>query len=276
MSKITIKASVFRINTIIHFDTGMIEPVVVIHPPLVLNNGYAIDSFSMNGFKLESDFDLAPNDIIELTFDDHDPPGLMLAKVVERSNLPRQLTLTGKCPICGAPLFSINGSKFGRCLNRTCRAQLSQTTVLMLAALGLQFNHQQQQILNYTLIRGALRSPADIFKLPLESFYTENIEDSFIREDAMTFIQYLHSIRGHVSVDQVLIGLRIPGWDMGTIATIRQWFDQHHYGLLDLSRLFYATEQSQISNINWGEWNQMLVLPSNRQLIRELCTILNK
>lgn len=268
MDTLTVNVLVHKISYIFRLD-GSIIPYINIFPSIVLPNGRIIQKFPFPKVTGKSDVDIAPKDKLEITLFD-DLSQTIQFKIVERSESPRRSLVMPKCPICDAPLFE-SETGIGRCINRSCMGQISQTILLFASALGLVFQHPIKKIFEFLLARGALTSPASIFYLTDNDLCFPN---TTILESQI-FQQYVHSVRGSATVDQLLRGLRIPGWDEKTIEQICTLFMKNKWGILRLIEFLEEDTMKKHKEIDWEPWKQFISLETNKRIIVELCQILH-
>ena len=142
--------------------------------------------------------------------------------------------------------------------------------ITFLAALGISLTGVNSHIVSSLVCRGKLASLADVFLLN----YTDIVDGCITVQEARIFIQYLHSIRGHISIDQLLTSLSIPELDRDTVEAIRDLFIINKFTLLDVNKLFDEKFRLEYKGIDWIAWERFISLEDNRNLILRLSTIL--
>lgn len=237
-----------------------------IYPNIQLNSSSTLRSIPIDCLDCNSDFILAKGDSIELSVSERNKPLLKISNGVigERSDV--RLT---HCPMCGQ-LLLIDQYNNRKCINRCCNGQLPQTILMFLSSLGITLQGSNYQIFSSLLARDRLHSIVDLFALRWEQLVTDNITSM----NAQVFIQYIHSMRGNVSIDRFLRGLNIPGMTCTTIEQIRELFIANNFSLLDLPTFFDPAVTAHYPGIDWVPWHIFTSLDVNRQLVHVLGTIL--
>lgn len=244
-----------------------LDVYIDIHPGIKLNNSSILKRVPIHCLDTASDFALAKGDAISFSVGEQNRPLLKIEDMSDNDRVDMRLT---HCPICGQPLFydAITGTH--KCINRTCNGQLPHLILMFLSSLGISLQGGHYHIFNTLLSRDKVRSIVDLFMLKWEDIYCDVIAPM----DAQVFVQYIHSIRGNVTVDQFLRSLNIPNMSCTTIEQIKQLFDRNQLTLLDLTSFFDPAVTSQYPDIDWRAWFDFIQLDVNKMLIHQLGTIL--
>lgn len=255
-------------NTSYVFSTdSAVDVYIDIYPSIKLPNNKILHSIPVNCLDHASDFVLAYGDKIALTTSDNNMP---LLKVVTPSNNNRFNVNMTTCPMCGAPLFKDSHTGVSRCLNRDCCGQMYNSLSMFLAALGITLQGVNYQIIQSLFAKNRIHSLVDIFMLS----YDQIADDLISLSDASVFVQYIHSVRGNVTIKQFLRGLNVPGMSYTTIDQIQDMFTQNNFTILDACRLLDPIFLEMNSNIDWSGWLDFIALPGNKNLVYVLSTIL--
>lgn len=243
-----------------------LDVYIDVYPHIQLNSSSSIRRIPVNCLDYQSDFVLAKDDTIELSASAESRPLLKIKTLSNNEHIDVRLT---HCPMCGQPLLRCSNNTY-KCINRNCNGQLPQTILMFLSALGITLQGMHYQIFTSLLARAELHSIIDLFLLRWEQICTETITPI----DAQVFIQYIHSIRGNVSVDQFLRSLNIADMSCTTIEQIKELFEANNLSLLDLPTFFDPAVTAMYPNINWAPWHVFTALDINKQLVHDLGTIL--
>lgn len=174
-----------------------------------------------------------------------------------------------RCPVCGIPLLE-SDIGMGQCLNRTCMAQINFNTIMFLSSLGISLNQTVTNILHVLFANGVIRSPISVFQVGMPDLLYYDIKVNAAAE----FIAYVNSVRGHISLAQVLKGLRIPGWDPTIIDDLVGYL-QEPENLLNLTFMCdFNFIQKELPEVNWTPWIKFLGVGDNRFLIQQIETLL--
>ena len=264
----TITQEIAKITYVYHAD-GAIEPYLNLYPGIALDEYTHVTKLSVLALSEDSDFDIAAGDTVTFSVSRDNE---LLATVVNKSKSDnKRINLKlDTCPVCGSKLVHFTDGDLGCCINRSCNAQLYNNLITFLAALGISLTGTNGRIISSLVCRGKLASLVDVFLLN----YTDIVDGYVTAQDARIFIQYIHSIRGHIAIDQLLKSLAIPGFDRNTVEAIRDLFIINKFTLLDVSKLFDKEFRLRYKGINWTSWERFISLESNRDLILKLSTIL--
>lgn len=260
------QSSIYALNYAID-HLGHVIPVIYICPGIRLPNGGELNHLNVTDI-VDLPHGLAVGDQLDLTvnLDDHS----LTLKLLTLCPTPRRDCRITTCPVCGEPLEPTDGIGIGTCVNRACSAQATVNVKTMLMALGLNLCQPAHPILDLLLTRGAIHSILDIFNVPLAHLESPQISAL----DLQLFQAYVHSVRGHVALHQLLSGLRVPGWDMHTVTQIDAYWREHQWGLPDIIRLFNPALQQEIGDLPWEGWRQLIAHPVNQYVITMLSRIL--
>jgi NAD-dependent DNA ligase len=244
-----------------------VEVYIDICPTIKLNNNKILQSIPVSCLDLESDFALANGDKISFTTSNNNLP---LLKIVKPSTEERVNVRLSVCPICGEPLLRDAVTGVSRCLNKNCSGQLYNALFIFLASLGISIQGVNYQIIQSLFARDKIHSFVDLFMLRCEQI----CDDVISPIDASTFIQYIHSVRGHTTVKQLLCGLSIPNMQYTTIDQIQELFNISNWSVLDMCKLLDHSYLNTFPYIDWSAWRDFISLKNNRDLIYLLSTIL--
>ena len=233
------------------FD-GSITPYLTIDPPLSTKTTI-IKRISLCQ-PLKKITSLALDDTIRLTYASKNSLYIELLKPseFERIDFTKHI-----CPICHTPLNPANNnsvSDLGRCINRSCQAQLYNTLLFFLTAMGITLRSVIYKVLNSIITRKMfLYTPADLF------FITESdlISSSVSIEEAHDFIFCIHSIRK-------------PDLDFNWINTFTSWYTEHHDNILQVEDYLDKDKQSDLPDLDWSSWNQFFSIPDNVHFLHDL------
>lgn len=174
-----------------------------------------------------------------------------------------------RCPVCGEPLLP-SAFGIGRCVNLTCRAMASQNVPRMLRAIGA--GDADNPILAAMISRGEIGSVLDVFHMNTMA----TVEDAISTKDLLALRAIVHAVRGKTSLQQVLVGLQVPGWTMNDIELICAAWSRMGLNLSHIHALFdvqwIMTNMPQ--QVNWSGWFELVQYPINQYVLRELCHLL--
>lgn len=265
MAVITLSVNAHKLSYVYRLD-GTIVPYINILPPISLPDGNIIRKFPIIS-TAEGVKDIAQRDRLTITVPEDKTQSAVIS-ITEHSDLPRKPLHPTTCPVCGEPLFP-SAVGMGRCLNRCCMGQMAPAILLFLSSIGVAVQYPFKKILDNLLARGSIRSLVDIFKLE----DADLIFDDVTPLEARAFQQYVHSVRGSVTVNQLLNGLRVPQMTRADTDEVYRQFAAKKYTLKQLPEFFDTGRQMEI-NIKWDGWNELVSLELNREVIAELCQIL--
>lgn len=213
----------------------------------------------------DSDFEVAQGDVIQVElFEDKLPKITVISKSRERrDNLRYEV-----CPHCGHRLVKLGN--FSYCFNLDCHAQKIQSILLFTSALGLSFVGSNLRVIESLFTRSLVNNITDLFNLSVENITTEEISVF----DAQMFQQYIHSVRGNTTIEQVLRGLHVPCLTNETIRQICEVMRADGYNIGDMDRLMDPVYQKKHSEINWEFWNEFTSVHKNVELISVLSKLL--
>ena len=244
---------------------GAILTFLRIDPAITIDDNKCINKFPVNCFDPSSDFEIAQGDIVELTPTD---TGVIL-QILVKSTRHRQSIKPEVCPFCGTPLISDGSLSY--CLNKECHAQMIQNILLLTSSLGLTFVGSNKRIFDILVSSAVVSTPADLFEIDLDKLYT--LEEPIIH--AQMFQQYLHSVRGHVTFDQILKGLHIFGMTDDNVNRITDVFNKEGLTLLSVDRLFDKELFTKYPEVDWLPWELFITMETNRKQLVRLCNILH-
>lgn len=262
----TIQLKVAKITYVYHAD-GAVEPYINFNPGIALDENTYVTKLSLLTFSSDSDTDIAIGDTLTLAVSNDEK---ILAKVTERSTNKRIQFRLKECPICGSKLVYTGDKDLGCCINRSCGAQLHSNLLVFLATMGVSLTGVNGHIISSLICRGKLTSIADLFLMD----YSDICDGYVSGQEARVFIQYIHSIRGHVTIDSLLKSLSIPDLKLDDIEKIRDLFIFNKFTLLDVVNLFDKSFTQKYRGIDWTAWERFTAVEDNRELIKRLCLIL--
>lgn len=173
-----------------------------------------------------------------------------------------------KCPFCGADmLYHDKHDAYGYCLNRSCLAQLSRNVTHFAQAIGRPLTGQYFHIADMLLSKGSFRSPADLFRVPLDDILAL---PNVTAQSAQEFLTYIHGVRGtrSVTVEQLLRGLNVPGWGELEYALVRNTLaaegNEFNYSVISSSKF------RNMGITKWSSWHTFIGIPENEHLAWKL------
>lgn len=169
--------------------------------PITDHNGFCVNQIPIVLMSDKSDFMLAIGDVLNISV----TKMKFLVKVATPSFSERVNVNLTHCPVCHRRLVRINGMPF--CTNVNCRAHLREHIYTMLSAIGFRFDNTTNRIIESILNKMYIDTPLDLFKITVNDLNSIDISES----DAQYFIQCLHSIRGHVTLEQYFKAINIVG-----------------------------------------------------------------
>lgn len=255
-----LEVDVTKVTYVLHAD-GTVDPYIHFKPTVMLPNNVMLSKIPTWDIDSASDIEIAQGDKICISVSEYNTP---LVKIVVPSDQRRFDILPDVCPMCGSPLIQ------HRCLNRACGAQMYHTVLMLLSALGLSLQGSTLKIIDLLLSGNKINNPADVFLFSWRDVCFDNVSSL----EARMFVQYIHSVRSSVSIEQLLRGLNIPNLTDTTIEKIALIFNTNHWSLLDLSQLFSEENRDIYKDIDWSAWNDFISIDSNKVTINRLCSIL--
>ena len=239
---------------------GSIDSLIEISPGIdVPDSDLCINKIPSSALSAESDMYLARGYHAVLTDN--------TLKVLQPSKHQPTCLNISTCPICGAPLFTDGTNKF--CFNKECIGQLTTNTRMLISALGLNFTGVNLHIFDLLMSDSRVRTPADIFKVDIATAYSYEIPVL----DLQLFQQYLHSVRGHTPIEQIIRGLNIYGISDVFIQEVSTAFKSRGLSLLNANLLlqsdFLGNFQTDVN-----PWVIFIYLEQNRRQFLELCNML--
>lgn len=253
--------------------TGDIIPWVKIYPHIASVDGRVITAIPLLPSVMTEDINypegLYIGDKVKLCIEQDGQSGYWsIAIEPGTGEIGEYIDLTIRnCPICGEPLHPSQYG-FGACFNRCCRGQRASTLLLFASSLGLTFIDAHRYIFDALVVRGALSSPSDLFRVTEDDACFQGIS----KIDIQSFLRYIHSIRGRVSIGQLLRSLNIPNITDVEINTIDAHFQVRG---LPMSTFIFMIQNPDIEPIMpLKTIREFVIHPQNMQLLTELCIIL--
>lgn len=250
----------------LYSSDGGILPFLDITPIIIKDNDndICINRIPLVLINNNSDFNLAIGDEIVLTV-----IGMkFLIKIVNCSQNERIDIRITRCPVCHRPLANYNGLLY--CHNSECKAQLDTHIKNTFATLGITFEGVNLKILNSIITRLLVRSPVDLFWLSVEQICSEDI--SLV--EAQTFQQYIHSIRGNITLDRFFSSLHILGMNNYIIEGMCELMWSLGYTLLDVPKLMDVNFINAHPELNWVPWVEYISCEANKTFVARLSNIL--
>ena len=269
MDILTVNVSVCGITHMFKMD-GSIIPLINIFPPIRLQDGTDITKIILPKETKGSDVGIATHDKLQIKIY-ADSSETVTLKVIEKSESPRRDLTSQVCPICGEPLEPSSYPRaIGRCINRSCMGQITQTMLHFLSTIQVVFKKPLNRILEGLLIRGSLTSLSSIFALTFEDLLSPTCG----MIESQMFMHILHSSRGATTVEQLLRGIRVPDWEEANIKRITEIFKENQWSIISLKNFLDPEVQKQYDTIDWAPWNKFNSLEPNKRVVVELCHIL--
>jgi NAD-dependent DNA ligase len=212
-----------------------------------------------------SDTAFSAGDIISVKFTNNSLP---IIKVIEKSPRERTDLMFTTCPMCGQPLVTIGQNKY--CFNLTCSGQKENNLVLFASALGLVFHSRNLVIFETLISRGIVKNIYDLFSVTFSDVYTEE----FTVREVAAFLKYVASVRGKLTLPQLLEGLTIFMLSTEDICDITEAFAKEGFNLSNLDKLVDKDFRNKYKEINWEPLDQYFYGNDNLVILTELGKIL--
>ena len=260
---------VTRVERISHLYTTQraVVPLLNIDPVIDLDENNCISKIPMVDSHISSDseYDISPGDVIRIDFEKDTLPKIT---VIERNTANTNDLRYEVCPYCGQPLIKIGDHSY--CFNLDCHAQRVQSIILFASSLGLSFTGSNLRVLESLLSRSLVNNVTDLFNLSVESIITSEISVF----EAQVFQQYVHSVRGRVTAEQILRGLHIPIINEDDIRMLTFILSNENLTVGDMDRLFDSDIQQKYADYDWSRWNLFTSVHENAELISILAKLL--
>ena len=271
----TFRAKFYKLNYLFDMD-GSITPFIQVYPAVKLPVGSSgsfveIEHVDTDLVENRDELSIAPGDVLDFIV--HPAPATdegfrICLKVVSNSSESAKPITSATCPICGAPLLP--GTRgIGRCLNRSCKAQLTSNVKWILRTFETAKQIGTKRIVTSRLASGSVDSIMDLYRIgPCDLAL-----DGFTETEISEFLTEIHSVRGRVTMAQFLTALRVPGWNTGIVQTLAEQLESHGYDLRNITALMQPSVQNSFKNVPWKGWNELLSVPGNPELITRLAMI---
>lgn len=270
MNGITITTNLNKISYICHLN-GDMEPYINIHPGVSLPNGVTITKFPLNHLIIPEGMciptERGSRISIFVPFEEGQRPILVEADQNNTDFTGEYVT----CPICGEPVHPTdNYLSLGRCLNRSCPAQMHHGLLYFLVNIGMPITSITLSILRYILARGLVSTFDKVFWLGVESIWFPYLS----LMDVQWFLNELHGLRGMVSLDQLMRAIRIHDWKEDECDMLSEIIKTEGLSLINWNKLLDPVLQAKYPELNWGPFNTFMSIEPNLRLISNLVHIL--
>lgn len=271
----TFRAKFYKLNYLFDMD-GSITPFIQVYPAVKVpagpsGNFVEIEHIDTDLIDNRNSLSIIPGDILE--FDVHPAPNTdegfsVHINVVSHSDESTKPITSKTCPICGAPLLP--GTRgIGRCLNRSCKAQLTSTVLWILRSFDTAKQLGTKRIVTSLLASGNLDNIMDLYRVGPDELALEGYTETEIGE----FLSEIHGVRGHVTLAQFLTALRVPGWNTSIVTELAEGLESRGYGLRNVAQFIHPSIQKEFKHVPWKGWDEMMLVPGNLELITRLATI---
>jgi hypothetical protein len=115
-----------------------------------------------------------------------------------------------------------------------------------------------------------VRSPADLFWLNTEQICSEDVSIT----EAQLFQQFIHCIRGNVTLFQFFKSLNIFEMTDDDINSIVQMMTQNNMSLLNIPEIMNIDFINSHPEINWNSWLNYISCENNRMYAIRLSKVL--
>ena len=248
----------------LYSQDGSVIPFIRISPFIDCGNGNFITGISLTLMDNDSDFDVVAGDVISVGI-----RGIkFVVKIIDRAPVDRTDIRIISCPVCHQPLTFRNG--FSYCCNCDCRAQLEENIFATFSAYGIVFEGNNLRILYSLISRLLVRSPADLFWLNTEQICSEDVSIT----EAQLFQQFIHCIRGNVTLFQFFKSLNIFEMTDNDINSIVQMMTQNNMSLLNIPEIMNMDFINSHPEINWSSWLNYISCENNRMYAIRLSKVL--
>lgn len=251
---------------------GDIIPFVNVYPPFILPDGREISKFPLLQMQLLEDAaHVTTGDEVEVHICEDPGQGTPTIRITRQSEQPRINHLSNTCPICGSVLVApTTPFSMGRCINRSCMAQISTNTLHFLSQMPLHLTPDFLSVLSSTISRGSVTSLFQLFQLAPQDLITVMIP----YEDCQAFLYRLHSIRGITSLIQLIRGIRIPFWTEEHYVILENYMIDHDIGWNNYMEIFDLPNRADRPDLPWQQYAELFSVMSNYQLFNNLAWIL--
>lgn len=277
-SNVILQAQIYKVFYVYHLN-GSIEPYIELFPELVLDNGKRFRRIKATRLSNYASLSLAPGDKITVTVPEN---GEVTLEIVTPSENPRQPLQPRVCPICGAPLLA-DPSGVGRCVNRSCGAQMTPTIFNFLRSIGIEPHTPLFKVMSHALTAGHVRSISDIFSIAkdhLNQYTTLNVIPLCVR-DVNEFAEYIRAVenltKSSVHIDQFLNGMRIPGWNRDDVALLSKHLERISNSTEACLSLFkpgfFVNTEGECDHMEAG-WREFCSVDANVYEFKQLASML--
>jgi len=176
----------------------------------------------------DSDFDLAVGDVIDISV-----VMMQFLIKIKHPSISKRVDLRMRyCPVCHTGLANYSGMRF--CINANCRTHLREHIYTMLNAIGFNCDVSPMDcVVDAIVTKMYINSPLDIFYLTVSNLCDVGIDIS----NAQIFIRNLHSVRGHVTLEQYFKAINILGMTPEMVTMICDAMRANDIGLDSIEKL---------------------------------------
>ena len=245
---------------------GAIHTFIDLYPAITLPDGVRISRLASECIANADTLSLGRGDVVRFVLDESTTCNVEIERTADSK---KQRLLPDVCPCCGSKLMTIGKNKC--CINRGCPGQQTVNILTFTAGLGMSFGLETHPVLDILLTRGVLLDPTFLFGLATSEL---QLLPGITATEAQIFQQYIHSVRGKVTLVDLLRSLHIPNWDDNQYITINQYAVANGYNLRDVAKLLDAGEQKKIADVDWKSFNAFVGIANNKRILLELADIL--
>lgn len=245
---------------------GAVHTFIDLYPAIILPDGVKITRMASECISNADALSLGRGDVIRFILDENCDCDV---NIVSISDSEKQKLKPDVCPCCGSKLMQVGDNLC--CVNRGCSGQQTVNILTFTAGLGMSFGIETHAVLNVLLTRGTLMDPTFLFSLSTSEL---QLLPGITGMEAQIFQQYIHSIRGKVTLIELLKALRIPNWDDEQYLALNQHALANGYNLSNVAVLLTSEEQKKITNVDWKSFNEFLKISNNKRILLELASIL--
>lgn len=215
--------------------TGVVTPVAVLNPPVVLG-GVVVKMASLYNADEFDRLDLHLGDSVTVARMGDVIPKITHARHSEESLLNPKLVFATVCNSCQTPLVRLEGESATKCPNRTgCPAQISSYLEYVASRDCFDIKGLGPKLISKLFNMGEIRKPVDIFKLSTDSTLPEKTVPKKLKE-------MIEDARD-TTLAKFIMALGIPNIGKGTSETLSE-----RYGTVDnfITRSVLDTELTPV------------------------------
>ena len=246
---------------------GSIEPYISIIPNITLNDGFVLKAIKASSLKSYKSLTIAPGDLIKITkINNHVVEDIEIVEFSEEET--RTQLKMSICPICGSKLLYHKSDLVGRCLDRTCGAQIYNNAIRMYNALNINKSSPVLKFLNRTVMLGMLHTPIGILSLPIKNLYVfSGLNESVRSAEEIAYNEEIDRIIPTITVTAILMGFGIDNIDLTVANKISSILNNRKE---DMDKLLDEKFLSSHPEINWNSWREFIAVTNNRKMIEIL------